>query len=70
GNGAPDGSGFMGFYHQNLGGIPLPIKSTPPTTPEIHYHLDSSLLCALFLVLFVFKLYFQFCNIIINFYYC
>ncbi len=41
GNGAPDGSGFMGFYHQNLGGIPLPIKSTPPTTPEIHYHLDS-----------------------------
>ena len=42
GNGAPDGSGFMGFYHQNLGGIPLPIKSTPPTTPEIHYHLDSS----------------------------
>ena len=55
---------------------------TPPTIhyhhtnvelqqPEaIHYHLDSSLLCALFLVLFVFKLYFQFCNIIINFYYC
>ncbi|MGO5385801.1 SspB-related isopeptide-forming adhesin, partial [Ligilactobacillus salivarius] len=41
GNSAPDGSGFMGFYHQNLGGIPLPIKSTPPTTPEIHYHLDS-----------------------------
>ena len=41
GNGAPDGSGFMGFYHQNLGGIPLPIKSIPPTTPEIHYHLDS-----------------------------
>lgn len=38
GNGAPDGSGFMGFYHQNLGGIPLPIKSTPPTPPTIHYH--------------------------------
>lgn len=39
--------------------------------PEaVHYHLDSSLLCALFLFLFVFKLYFQFCNIIINFYYC
>ena len=37
GNGAPDGSGFMGFYHQNLGGIPLPIKSTPPTPPTIHY---------------------------------
>ncbi|OYP90466.1 hypothetical protein B9G67_10395, partial [Ligilactobacillus salivarius] len=36
--GAPDGSGFMGFYHQNLGGIPLPIKSTPPTPPTIHYH--------------------------------
>ncbi|WP_369022028.1 SspB-related isopeptide-forming adhesin [Ligilactobacillus salivarius] len=38
GNDAPDGSGFMGFYHQNLGGIPLPIKSTPPTPPTIHYH--------------------------------
>lgn len=38
GNGAPDGSGFMGFYHQNLGGIPLPIKSTPPTPPTLHYH--------------------------------
>ncbi|MDW3023677.1 SspB-related isopeptide-forming adhesin [Ligilactobacillus salivarius] len=37
GNDAPDGSGFMGFYHQNLGGIPLPIKSTPPTPPTIHY---------------------------------
>ncbi|MGN8985058.1 SspB-related isopeptide-forming adhesin, partial [Ligilactobacillus salivarius] len=29
---------FMGFYHQNLGGIPLPIKSTPPTPPTLHYH--------------------------------
>ncbi|MGK4165912.1 SspB-related isopeptide-forming adhesin [Ligilactobacillus salivarius] len=38
GNDAPDGSGFMGFYHQNLGGIPLPIKSTPPTPPTVHYH--------------------------------
>ena len=37
GNGAPDGSGFMGFYHQNLGGIPLPIKSTPPTPPTVKY---------------------------------
>ncbi|WP_225360550.1 YSIRK-type signal peptide-containing protein, partial [Ligilactobacillus salivarius] len=38
GNDAPDGSGFMGFYHQNLGGIPLPIKSTPPTPPTLNYH--------------------------------
>lgn len=38
GNSAPDGSGFMGFYHQNLGGIPLPIKSTPITPPTLHYH--------------------------------
>ena len=37
GNDAPDGSGFMGFYHQNLGGIPLPIKSTPPTPPTVKY---------------------------------
>ena len=37
GNVAPDGSGFMGFYHQNLGGIPLPIKNTPPTPTTIHY---------------------------------
>ena len=36
GNSAPD-SNFMGFYHQNLGGIPLPIKSTPPTPPTIKY---------------------------------
>ena len=37
GNDAPNGSGFMGFYHQNLGGIPLPIKSTPPTPPTVKY---------------------------------
>lgn len=30
---APDGSDFMGFYHQMIGGIPLPIKQTPPTKP-------------------------------------
>ena len=36
GNSAPD-SNFMGFYHQNLGGIPLPIKSTPPTPPTVKY---------------------------------
>lgn len=55
----------------NMGTV---IPETPdinrPQPPQISYHLDSSLLCALFLVLFVFKLYFQFCNIIINFYYC
>ncbi|WP_238121489.1 GbpC/Spa domain-containing protein [Ligilactobacillus salivarius] len=45
-------------------------KGSGPVAPQISYHLDSSLLCSLFLVLFVFKLYFQFCNIIINFYYC
>lgn len=38
GNVAPDGSGFMGFYHQNLGGIPLPIKNTPPTPPTVKYN--------------------------------
>ena len=38
GNIAPDGSGFMGFYHQNLGGIPLPIKNTPPTPPTVKYN--------------------------------
>ncbi|WP_274355340.1 SspB-related isopeptide-forming adhesin [Ligilactobacillus salivarius] len=38
GNDAPDGSGFMGFYHQNLGGIPLPIKSTPIIPPTLRYH--------------------------------
>lgn len=29
----PDDSDFMGFYHQMIGGIPLPIKQTPPTKP-------------------------------------
>ena len=38
GNVAPDGSGFMGFYHQNLGGISLPIKNTPPTPPTVKYN--------------------------------
>ena len=38
GNVAPDGSEFMGFYHQNLGGIPLPIKNTPPTPPTVKYN--------------------------------
>ena len=32
----------MMFYFNMIGGIPLPIKKTPPTLPSISYHLDSS----------------------------
>lgn len=48
----------INFYFNMIGGIPLPIKKTPPTLPSISYHLDSELLCTLFYILFIFKLYF------------
>lgn len=33
-------------------------KGSGPVAPEIHYRLDSELLCTLFYILFIFKLYF------------